>query len=327
MIDHLSINIPFSKNYLTVTSDGKFAKVNVDLLDFDLKLACRAVHKDEDGNIKPEILYHPYESIPTHFTGMSLKVNFESIIISETSQVAPFVNIKASPAKILQGHNVFGSDDLESGVMEMFGWLATAYPDLYKLLDVQNATISHIDITYSARAESEEQAKQVLEFLRTVSAGQTKLSKKQEDNTVYWGGVTSRLINIKCYLKHEEFLAQYQDMYKKAQANNLGAKRVLEVMQNQDLINYTVGLIRLETRLKNRWLQRKKIPLNIWDLIRYQKQNPHIMRSLWTVATESLLGALRGQSVYHYYDDEAIINQIKQSDIVLNNKGKLAQQG
>lgn len=322
MIDHLSINIPFSENYLTVTSDGKFAKVNVDLLDFDLKLACRAVHRDETGNIKAELLYHPYESIPTHYTGMAMKVFLESIILGEDSYVRPYVNIKASPAKLLQGHNVFGDDDLESGVMEMFGYLATAYPDLYKLLDFEKATLSHIDITYSARADTQEQAKKVLEYLRQVSIGQTKISKKQQDNTVYWGGQTSRLVNIKCYLKHDEFMVQYQDMYNKAKANDKSAQRVLSVMQDKRLIDYTVGLIRLEARLKMRWLQRRKIPLNIWELMKYQKANPHIMRSLWTSATATLMNALQGQNVHCYYDDEAIINQIQSSTVVLNSKGK-----
>jgi II/X family phage/plasmid replication protein len=47
---------------------------------------------------------------------MAMKVFFDS-------SYPPYVQIKASPAKLLQGHNVFGSDNLESGAMEMIGFL------------------------------------------------------------------------------------------------------------------------------------------------------------------------------------------------------------
>ena len=43
---------------------------------------------------------------------------------------------------------------------------------------------------------------------------QTRLSNKRYDSTVYWGGETSRLVNHKCYLKYEEFLAQFEEQKK-----------------------------------------------------------------------------------------------------------------
>ncbi|MDW7612177.1 phage/plasmid replication protein, II/X family, partial [Acinetobacter baumannii] len=105
---------------------------------------------------------------------------------------------KASPAKLLQGHNVFGSDNIEQGAMEMIGFLHEAYPVLARMLDWPRAWVSHIDVTYSARLKDQSTAKKVLDFLSNVSNGQTRLSNKRFDSSVYWGGQTSRLVNHKC---------------------------------------------------------------------------------------------------------------------------------
>ncbi|ETT12264.1 phage/plasmid replication protein, gene II/X family, partial [Vibrio parahaemolyticus 50] len=58
----------------------------------------------EVGADKYEVadLRHAFESLPTHFTGMAFK------IYQGTRLRSPCIELKASPAKILQGHNVYG---------------------------------------------------------------------------------------------------------------------------------------------------------------------------------------------------------------------------
>lgn len=320
MLDHLCINIPFDSRYYQLSANGDYTWVNTDLFDTDLFLASRSVYKDDDGNIKVGHLYHPYETLPTHYTGMALKVFFDG----NGKIQEPYVQIKASPAKLLQGHNVFGSDDIETGAMEMLGYLQQAYPQLAKMVDVQKAWVSHIDVTYSAKTDSNTTAKKVLDYLRNVSNGHTKLSKKSFDTSVYWGGATSRLINIKCYLKYDEFMSQYADLHKKAKANDKSAMRTLQVMQNPKLMNWLVGLVRLEARLKKRWLERKDVPTNLFALIMYQKKNPDLLKNLWKTATSSLMQALQGHKV-KMNDDREIIRAIENSPVVLNAKGKVSQ--
>lgn len=320
MLDHLCINIPFDSKYYEVSANGAYTLVNTDLFDTDLFLASRAVYKDDEGNVKVGHLYHPYETLPTHYTGMALKVFFDG----NGKIQEPYVQIKASPAKLLQGHNVFGSDDIENGAMEMLGYLQQSYPQLTQMLDITKAWVSHIDVTYSAKTDSNTTAQKVLDYLRNVSNGHTRLSKKSFDTSVYWGGATSRLINIKCYLKHDEFMSQYADMQKKAKANDKSAMRTLQVMQNPKLMNWLVGLVRLEARLKKRWLERKNIPTNLFALIMYQKKNPDLLKNLWKTATSSLMQALQGHKV-KMNDDREIIKAIENSPVVLNAKGKVSQ--
>lgn len=314
MLDHLCINAPFESSFFSVDADGRYFFIDVDPHSLEIPLASRSVHKDDEGNISASSLFHPFESVPTHFTGMALKVFFDSTY-------APYVQIKASPAKLLQGHNVFGSDNIEQGAMEMIGYLTMCYPLLAKMIDWPAAWVSHIDVTYSARLKDEHTAKQVLKFLGNVSNGQTRLSNKRFDSTVYWGGQTSRLVNHKCYLKYEEFLAQFEEQKLLAKANNKSAMRVVQVMSDIRLINWTVGLARFESRLKKRWLERNGVPTNLFELIKFQRANPNFLQTLWIKATSSIFDALSGQTM-KITDDSSVYRAIETSPVVLTKTGK-----
>jgi II/X family phage/plasmid replication protein len=316
MLDHLCINIPFDSSHISCDSEGNYAFVDFDIHNFDIPLASRSVHRNDDGSISANSLFHPYESLPTHYTGMAVKVFFDS-------QYEPYVQIKASPAKLLQGHNVFGSDDIEQGAFEMLGYLSEAYPTLTSMLHVPSAWVSHIDVTYSARVSDQNTAKNILNFLSNVSNGQTRLSNKRYESSVYWGGQTSRLINHKCYLKHDEFLAQFENQKMLAKKNDKSAIRVVEVMSDQRLINWTIGLIRFESRMKKRWLERNNIPSNLFDLIKLQRKFPNILQTLWTKATSNIFDALRGQTM-KITDDLSVLKAIENSEIVLTNSGKVS---
>lgn len=290
MLDHLRLMIPFDASLVVTDSEGRMGLVAVDLHELEIPLAARAVEKYEDGSVHATALYHPYESLPTSFTAMAMKVHLDS------SQW-PCVELKASPAKIMQGHNVFGTDDIETGALEMLGFLAEAYPSMYGMLWIQGTEVHHLDITYSARLKDEQQVKLVIDYFSRVSNGQTRSSKKQFDGSCYWGGETSRLINHKAYAKYAEFMAQLDEYRKRASKNDAHAKRVLDVMQDSRLIDWTQGLLRWESRLKHRYLQRRGIPTNLFELIKHQRANPDLLQTLWLDATKSIFEALRGQTM------------------------------
>lgn len=316
MIDHLCINAPFESSFYGLNEVGEYFFIDVDLHSIEIPLASRSVHKNDDGEIKANALFHPYESVPTHYTGMAMKVFFDS-------SYAPYVQIKASPAKLLQGHNVFGSDDIEQGAFEMIGFLFEAYPTLSRMLDWSQAWVSHIDVTYSCKMKDQTTAQKVLEFLSNVSKGQTRLSKKQFDTSVYWGGEHSRLVQHKCYLKHDEFIKQFEYQKSLSLKNDQAAMRVVDVMSDQRLIDWTVGLMRFESRLKKRWLERNEIPTNLFELIRFQKENPELLKNLWLKATKNIFDALKGQTM-RLTDDESVYKAIESSPVVLNAKGKVS---
>ncbi|WP_151794393.1 phage/plasmid replication protein, II/X family [Acinetobacter nosocomialis] len=317
MLDHICINAPFESSFYSVDAEGRYFFVDIDLHSIEIPLASRSVHKNDDGSISAAALFHPYESVPTHYTGMALKVFFDS-------GYEPYVQIKASPAKLLQGHNVFGSDDIEQGADEMIGFLHMAYPVLTRMLDWNRAWVSHIDVTYSAKLSDQTTAKKILDFLANISSGQTRLSNKRFDSSVYWGGQTSRLVNHKCYLKHDEFLSQFEELKQLAKKNDKSAQRVVDVMSDSRLINWTVGLLRFESRLKKRWLERNGVPTNLYELIAFQKANPDLLQTLWTKATHSIFDAMRGQTV-KLINDESVLEAISNSPVVVTNSGKVSQ--
>jgi len=317
MLDHLCINAPFESSFYSVDAEGRYFFIDVDLHSIEIPLASRSVHKNEDGSISASSLFHPFESVPTHFTGMALKVFFDS-------SYEPYVQIKASPAKLLQGHNVFGTDDIYQGSLEMIGYLQMAYPTLNAMLDWKKAWVSHIDVTYSARLQDQTTAKKVLDFLGNVSSGQTRLSNKRFDSSVYWGGQQSRLVNHKCYMKHDEYIAQFEEFKMLAKKNDKAAMRVVEVMSDSRLINWTVGLLRFESRLKKRWLERNGVPTNLFELIQFQRKNPDLLQTLWTKATSSIFESLRGQTV-KMINDASVLEAISNSPVVVTNSGKVSQ--
>lgn len=316
MLDHICINAPFESSFYSVDAEGRYFFIDVDPHSLEIPLASRSVYKDEDGEVHNSALFHPYESVPTHYTGMAMKVFFDSAY-------EPYVQIKASPAKLLQGHNVFGSDNIEQGALEMIGFLHEAYPVLARMLDWTKAWVSHIDVTYSCRVKDQTTAKKVLEYLGNVSNGQTRISKKAYDTSRYWGGETSRLVQHKCYLKHDEFLAQFAEQQQLAKKMDKSAMRVVEIMSDQRLIDWTIGLLRFESRLKKRWLERNGVPTNLFELIRFQQQNPNLLQSLWTKATHSIFEALRGQTM-KLTDDTSVLEAIEKSEIVLTKSGKVS---
>ncbi|EEY85354.1 Phage replication protein CRI [Acinetobacter radioresistens SH164] len=314
MNDHICINIPFADQYVVCDQEGRYAFINFDPLCMDIPLASRSVHMNVDGTLNASALFHPYESLPTHYTGMACKVFFDSAYF-------PYVQIKASPAKLLQGHNVFADISLEQGAAEMLGYLHMAYPEICKKLDISKAWVSYIDVTYSARVKDQHTAKQVLEFLSRVSNGQTRISNKRYDSTTYWGGETSRLINHKCYLKHDEYIVQFEHQKQLAKKNDKAAMRVVEVMSDIRLYNWTVGLLRFESRMKKRWLERNGIPTNLIELIKFERDNPNLLQTLWIKATSSIFDALRGQTM-KLTDDSSVYRAIETSQVVLTKNGK-----
>lgn len=103
MLDKAVFHIPVDASLVDVREDGKYCIFGFDLLDLDLRIASHSVYKDEEGNVRHKVLNHPYSKLPTSFTEMAFKFFHEGYYY-------PYVELKCSPAKILQGHNVYGSD-------------------------------------------------------------------------------------------------------------------------------------------------------------------------------------------------------------------------
>ncbi|EYT12643.1 phage/plasmid replication family protein [Acinetobacter sp. 1592897] len=239
------MHIPVDASLVDVDSEGRYCVFGFDLLDIGLKFGSYDVFKDEDGNTKCQVLSHPYSRLPTSYTKMAFKFFHEG-------KTYPYVELKASPAKILQGHNVYGSDWIEQGALEMLGYLAESHPTLYGMLAIGETEIKQLDATYSARLRDDNQVAQVIDFMRNMSSRHIRKSEKQVvyKNTVYFGSERGKRFARKVYGKSCEFQAQLDEQIKLAKANDKSAQRVVKVMSDPDLIAFTKGLLRFETGIK-----------------------------------------------------------------------------
>ncbi|WP_239270232.1 phage/plasmid replication protein, II/X family [Acinetobacter baumannii] len=317
MIDFIEMRLFVLDEFVISDRDGKHFLLSCDLLQLGVTVGSRDVYLDEQGNMQVGALYHPYDDLPTSFTNVAFKLVHEG-------KIKPHVMIKCSPAKIMQGHNIFGSDNLELGVFEMLGSLAESHPKLYKILDIPNAQIVNLDVTYSARLRNDDQVCKVLDFLRKVSSGSLRKSKLVYGSTVYWGSPNSKRLCRKAYCKSIEFQLQLAKLKRQASKGEVFALRVIKAMEDPRVIEFMQGLLRLETRFKPLWLTEHNIPLNVFDLIKYQSEHPNFLTDLWQLANKPLFEALEGHTM-KALDHDTVFGKICAKFDTYTKSGRLSQ--
>lgn len=304
MLDKLVFRIPVDAQHIDVSSDGKYYIFGLDVLDLGIRIASHSVYKDDDGIVRHKVLSHPYSRLPTSFTEMAFKFFHEGYY-------SPYVELKCSPAKILQGHNVYGTDWIEQGALEMLGFLAVTHPDLYALLDISSTEVMHLDVTYSARFRNDNEVQQVIDVMRNMSTQHVRKSSKASyyKNTVYFGAESAKRFARKAYGKSCEFESQLEELTKLAKKNDKSAQRVVAVMSDPELQKFAKGLLRFETGVKAYALRELDIPTNLWQLIRYQRNHPNFLRDLWVKANASIFKAFEGQTM-RATDHDSVRQQI-----------------
>lgn len=316
MIDLLELKIPFDAS-LVETVDERHALVGFEYQLMDIPMGAKSIHWREDGTIGTSCLYHPYESLPTSFTGMAFKVHLDGYFF-------PHVTLKASPAKILQGHNVFGFDDMALAVEEMLYQLQETYPTLYGLLAKENTTIVKMDITYTAKVASPMQVRQLVDYMSRVSNGHTKPTKsKKYETTCYWGGTNSRLIRQKMYSKWEEYQHQLEEFKKLSKRGDAHAKKIVAVMCDERIQQIARKSVRWECTLMARWLERHNYPINVWEFIKLERTTPDLYPTLWKYGFAKIQQALEGQTMT-YVDDTKLLARLKAEFATTTPKGKVS---
>lgn len=331
MLDKIHLFVPF-KAQAIATSTGKRGNelLIVDLEELGVPLRATSVLADGKGGYQVEDISHAWESLSTGFTPLAFKVFHQSL----GKRVQPGVELKASPAKLLQGHNVFGPTSIRKGGEVMLKWLAGSYPKLWALLDWQAAEVYSIDCTYSARLPDERTALQLIQALRGVSNGQTRNRGDDYETTAYWGSKETRLRKLKAYLKGPEFRRQLDEAIKAARAYGganfvpsqaFAAHRLLAVLQNPALQEWAQNLLRLEATVMHRWLERRNIPTNLWALCDYQErleeQGSCFIQWCWEQVTKELFAAFEGISM-RVINDEKVLAALKARWTKFGKNGK-----
>ncbi len=294
----VSVLLPSVKARLGVTYSGQ--------VDFD-----------SDGKVEVSRLNHRFDSIPSSFSSLAF------IIIDGTDFVKfPYIRLCASPAKILQGHNVYGSDDPELCLFALVEAFVMAMPHLAGFMDFETAALEYIDLTYSAKVANDNTALQVLNVLRNVSGGQTK-NRTTDDylTTTYWGKGTgnskrnSRRKQLKAYLKGPELQHAIKEVQKKLfqakgdEALTQCLKRQLAALVQPQVQQMADGCIRFESRLFAVWLRDNGLPTHLFDFIQKAKA-PNVLNQLWQKSWQDIFKSFEGAKM-HLHDDKAIHESLK----------------
>lgn len=300
MIDSVVIHIPMQKQFTKQL--GNKHMIIGDVADYALTACTRYLVRDPvTHEVTHGELYHPFESLPSWHSGVAMK------FFDTAMNCLPYVSLNASIAKIGQGHNVYGHDNLYAGVVDMLSVLRETYPVLWSCLDIENARLSRIDITYSAKLPSRNHAEQTRDFLRNVDWGRLRNNSKNERwNTVYFGGEASRVGVAVVYCKGVELEDERKKLQKQAKQGDLNATKKLAIF-TQELQDYADRLLRFEARCKSRQIEQFGISTNLWDFIAHTFKNKRTLFELWNYKFKPIFDALKGKHMTHA-DDSDLLN-------------------
>ena len=157
MLDFLRLAIPIIPTH--VRSFDNHHQFNGDIRDYGVPAATRHVSKTDDGQTITGELYHPYEALPSDYTDMAVK------FYTNTMNTVPYVEIKASPLKLLQGHNVYGFECMRLAAIHMLGMLTDAFPKLLPILDFGSIEVLCLDTTYIFRLPHQNMVQPTLDYI------------------------------------------------------------------------------------------------------------------------------------------------------------------
>lgn len=330
MIDFLKISIPFKTEHIIICKDGETSFLKDALIEIarktGVKLKSSNVTFEIDGDLDVQDLSHPYESIPSHYSSLAMKI-FNG---SDKMKTPPYVELKASPAKLLQGHNVFGSTNLDVCAFIMLESFIKAMPELYEMVDVAETSVDWIDVTYSAHINSESMQKQVISFLQNVQVGQTRKTKynKEYETTAEWNSGSEHRC-LKVYLKGDEVqrrLAETMSELKKTPGKK-HLQNTINVLSDPKLVEFSKKCVRFEARLKQRYLDKHQIPRNLFDLINYQRdyeeQGRSLIKDLWQDAFKDIIKAV-GESNMNIYNRDQIQRLLRKNYFSITPKGNVS---
>lgn len=292
LCDKLVIQIPFLLRCLNVRFDnpleankrpwdmiGVFT-VKTEFIIF--KKSAKEVFLKDDGSLHAEDIFCPWDSLKSSHSGLAIK----PFICGNGKQSYPYLEIKCSPAKLAQGHNVFGTDNIYQCIQNMLTVLCQYYPNITNVLDFEHARISEIDLTRSCIVDNPLHQRAVIDLLSKTSKGQTRNRGDAYQTSVYFGSKNSRHKKIKVYLKGPEILHDIQ-----------GRKKHKLSIPDQSIIDLAQKLIRFELTLKRDWLENRRINTYLKPFIAHSDSEPDFLTNLYNDGMKDLFESLQGESM------------------------------
>lgn len=309
MLDLARITIPLKETAVICPDDpsctaealemGYLGKAKILEYVDELRLGARSLFRGPDGSIQYGGLAHSFESLPTWFSGIAIRLN-------NHGHCWPHIEMKASPAKIIQGHNVFGDVSLEQVCLEFYGTLREACPSLFEHLDFTCAQFTNFDITYTMNyaepgsLNGDEAGIELIRFFHTLHGGQLKPAVVRYLTTAYWNKDSDQG-GLKAYLKYFELMKQLKGAKKEAKQGLPGAQRLVDVLSDTRLQNWSRFAVRMEASFTKDFFRRHKFPVFVRDWIAFEENAVRVgrcwRRELWEQRTKPLFAACEGQSV------------------------------
>lgn len=309
MLDFLRLAIPIIPTH--VRSFDNHHQFNGDIRDYGIPAATRHVSKTDDGQTITGDLYHPYESLPSDYTDMAVK------FYTNTMNTVPYVELKASPLKLLQGHNVYGFEPIELGAMHMLGMFFEAFPKLSAILDQDKTEVLCLDTTYLFRLPHQNMVQPVLDYMANLASGHRKARQVKYDNYITWGN-DGASVRPKAYGKFEEVKAQLNKIQKQADKGCQRSKSL--VMAMHDALPFANAVLRLEARITKTYLTKNGYPSNLFQLINLQHEQPELLLRLWHVAFDPILDTMKGKYM-NFSSDGEILDLLKSKLVTYTKTG------
>lgn len=286
----------------------------------DLKIACGNVEfsvVNNEKSVRTDDLYHPWSTIPSSYTDIACKI-FDAE--PRANVFWGYLQVKASPAKVMQGHNVYGSEDFRLCVEYLLNSLQQAQPELWDLLEVGLAELTRIDCTYSIKCVNSDVLRQSIKQMGNVSNRYIKPARNSDfETTLYYNRATKanpnagRSFELCIYTKQDEITHQLKDLKRRAQRGDSDRfNRVIEELSNPELQKFAENRLRFEGRAKKRFIKKHIGSCNVWKVIRHAEQFESIngyrfCEWMFKTLFSDLLEAFDGQELELYND-----NKIKQ---------------
>lgn len=279
MYDFLEITIPLRAEYVNVSGDCGYVDFKRLGSLTGYKVSSGHVEFDIDGSTKEtHELYCPWASLPSSYTNIAVKV-FDACPLSNVAW--GYVRIKASPAKVMQGHNVYGSDNLRTCTEFLLNAVEESNPELFAALDFPNAEFARLDSTYSIQLESRDLLRQCIKSFSKISHKYLRPSNKSDfETTVYFSRGTKensdigRAKTLVIYSKEDELKNQIKDLERQAKKDHSGRfQRVINELSTHELQDFTANRLRFEGRGKKRYIKRVcNDNAGIWNVIRHAEK-------------------------------------------------------
>lgn len=319
MLDKFDIELPFQARFVNELASSTLEKpagwVDIKNYRFRAYAPCRF---DNGQVIYDEPKSTKFENISSGISGMAVCFYPEGNGFNHW----PHVRIKASPAKILQGHNVFGSENPRPGVMQMLANLALGFECIYHHLDIENAKVCYIDSTYSARI-SDFYSRRIFKLFESLATAKTKVNANYIDEGYLQLGKGSEYQRQKLYRKHQELMADLKDAIKNKH------KHRVDVLSDKRLQDFSRELNRFEATTGHRKLEAIGVPTKLTEFLKFNDwflsvHKIPLCRYLWELAFNPLFDQIEGHTMKNV-DDTHVKLKIDAKFIRVKDNGKVCK--